>query len=225
MGCGSRRSVFQQSLTRPWSTLGLVGGNMMPRLIPEASLPSVSPRRAPYSDLLDSVGARYSIGLQTPSRSGRLQTNISDVLASNLVSLAVRLRSRRCRPVGSPSSSIAPSGLALNAACGRSVRGQADEAVAMASPGVYPAGLYQEQTPGGETPSRCSAMDGKPERNTVRRYNRVTASASGLVRARQAARWQVMSAWSRAGATSTTSMPTRCAPARPRRNVERLAAR
>jgi hypothetical protein len=76
-------AIFQKSLTRPWSALGLVGGNsnvfwFSPKHRYRPFLRAVRQ----YWDLWDSVGARYSAGMQTPERLWSLPTNIKYVLVN-----------------------------------------------------------------------------------------------------------------------------------------------
>lgn len=74
--------IFQQSLTRPWSTLGLVcGGNTSWFIAEHRYRPFLRAVRQ-YWDLFDSVGPRYSSGLQTPRPLWALPNSIKYVLAN-----------------------------------------------------------------------------------------------------------------------------------------------
>jgi hypothetical protein len=72
--------VFHQSLTRPWSTLGLIGNDswLFPRHRYRPFLRAVRE----HWDLFDSVGSRYSTGLQTPQPLWASATSIKYVLAN-----------------------------------------------------------------------------------------------------------------------------------------------
>lgn len=75
-------AVFQQSLTRPWSTLGLVGYQNAPWFIPKHRYRPFLRAVRQYWDLWDSVGPRYSSGLQTPDFLWRQPNTIKYVLAN-----------------------------------------------------------------------------------------------------------------------------------------------
>jgi hypothetical protein len=79
-GVAVQEAVFQQSLTKPWSTLGLVENDswLFPKHRYRPFLHAV--RR--YWELFDSVGARYSTGLQTPQPLWALPNTIKYVLAN-----------------------------------------------------------------------------------------------------------------------------------------------
>lgn len=72
--------VFQQSLTKPWSTLGLVGNDSW--LYPEHRYRPFLHAVRQYWDLFDSVGPRYSTGLQTPESLWALPSAIKYALAN-----------------------------------------------------------------------------------------------------------------------------------------------
>jgi hypothetical protein len=74
--------IFQQSLTRPWSTLGLVAGQNTDWFVPTHRFHPFLHAVRQYWDLFDSVGARYSDGLQTPEPLWSLTTSIKYVLAN-----------------------------------------------------------------------------------------------------------------------------------------------
>lgn len=74
--------VFQRSLTRPWSTLGLVGNQNSPWFIPRYRYRPFLHAVRKYWNLFDSVGPRYSTGLQTPESLWALPNTIKYVLAN-----------------------------------------------------------------------------------------------------------------------------------------------
>ena len=74
--------IFQQSLTRPWSTLGLVAGQNTDWFIPAHRYRPFLHAVRQYWHLFDSVGARYSYGLQTPKPLWGLPNSIKYVLAN-----------------------------------------------------------------------------------------------------------------------------------------------
>jgi hypothetical protein len=74
--------VFHQSLTRPWSTLGLVSGQNTGWFIPKHRYRPFLHAVRRYWDLFDSVGPRYSAGLQTPVPLWSLPNSIKYVLAN-----------------------------------------------------------------------------------------------------------------------------------------------
>ena len=75
-------TIFQQSLTKPWSTLGLVAGGNKNWLFPEHRYRPFLRAVRQYWDLFDSVGARYSNGLQTPEPLWGWMSSIKYVLAN-----------------------------------------------------------------------------------------------------------------------------------------------
>jgi hypothetical protein len=75
-------AIFQKSLTRPWSALGLVGNQNSPWFIPKHRYRPFLRTVRQYWDLWDSVGARYSAGLPTPERLWALPNTIKYVLAN-----------------------------------------------------------------------------------------------------------------------------------------------
>jgi hypothetical protein len=75
-------SLFQQSLTRPWSTLGLVCNQNKNWFLREHRHRPFLRAVRRYWDLFDSVGARYSNGLQTPEPLWAFTTSIKYVLAN-----------------------------------------------------------------------------------------------------------------------------------------------
>ena len=74
--------IFQQSLTRPWSTLGLVCGGNKSWFIPKHRYRPFLRAVRQYWELFDSVGPRYSNGLQTPDPLWTWTTSIKYVLAN-----------------------------------------------------------------------------------------------------------------------------------------------
>jgi hypothetical protein len=74
--------IFQQSLTRPWSTLGLIAGQNTDWFFPTHRYRPFLHAVRQYWYLFDSVGARYSNGLQTPERLWALPNSIKYVLAN-----------------------------------------------------------------------------------------------------------------------------------------------
>ena len=81
-GVAVQEVVFQQSLTRPWSTLGLVAGGNTSWLIPKHRYRPFLRAVRQYWDLFDSVGARYSFGLQTATPLWAFTNSIKYVLAN-----------------------------------------------------------------------------------------------------------------------------------------------
>lgn len=75
-------AIFQASLTRPWSTLGLVCTQNWPWFIPKHRYRPFLRAVRQYWDLFDSVGPRYSIGLQTSEPLWAFTTSIKYVLAN-----------------------------------------------------------------------------------------------------------------------------------------------
>ena len=74
--------LFQQSLTRPWSTLGLVCGQNTGWFLRKHRYRPFLHAVRKYWDLFNSVGPRYSDGLQTPEPLWALPNSIKYVLAN-----------------------------------------------------------------------------------------------------------------------------------------------
>jgi hypothetical protein len=81
-GKGIGEALFQTSLTRPWSTLGLLGRNDTIWFLRKHRYRPFLRAVRQYWDLWDSVGARYSSGLQTPEPLWAIPNNIHYVLAN-----------------------------------------------------------------------------------------------------------------------------------------------
>lgn len=75
-------AIFQQSLTRPWSTLGLVAGGNTGWLYPKHRYRPFLRAVRRYWHLFESAGPRYSGGLQTPKPLWALPNSIKYVLAN-----------------------------------------------------------------------------------------------------------------------------------------------
>jgi hypothetical protein len=74
--------IFQRSLTQPWSTLGLVGGQNTPWFIRKHRYRPFLRAVRQYWPLFDAEGQRYSTGLQTPEPLWALPNTIKYVLAN-----------------------------------------------------------------------------------------------------------------------------------------------
>jgi hypothetical protein len=75
-------AMFQKSLTKPWSTLGLVGGRNKDWLFRENRHRPYLRAVRQYWDVFDSVGARYSTGQQNPVQLWAQPNTIKYVLAN-----------------------------------------------------------------------------------------------------------------------------------------------
>lgn len=75
-------TIFKQSLTKPWSTLGLVGGRNKDWLFQEHRHRPFLRAVRQYWDLFDAVGVRYSAGTQNPGSLWAEPSTIKYVLAN-----------------------------------------------------------------------------------------------------------------------------------------------
>lgn len=114
-------AIFQQSLSRHWSTLGLVAN--WPWLFSKHRHRPFLRAVRQYWNSSTLSGRVTRLAYRHPSRCGRSRP-VSNTCWPTSVSQATN-SIHRCRPVGSMNSSIVPSGTCIDAAMGQSVGGQA----------------------------------------------------------------------------------------------------